>query len=1062
MRHRLFPNGLTFFRLVPIAMVLSVAAHGQSAGTIHGTVKDHTGLPISGAQVTAVHEERGTNRALTTDNEGNYVLAALPVGAYTIRVSAPGFKLFERRGVGLTANQNARIDISLAVGEVSDSVSVTADAPLVDGRSATVGALIDSRRVTELPIDGRNIIALAVILPGVSDVAAPQTFTGDRSGPAISVSGSRGNANQFLFDGAPFNALFRNTGQNYPPPDALREVQALTNSYSAEYGRNSGAIFNVVTKSGTNQLHGSAWEFHRNHKLNARNFFAAEKPQLIQNQFGFTFGGPIRKDELFAFGSYEGLRIRPASLSTSGLPLTEAERRGDFSSILTPLRDPLGGTFPQNQIPISRFDPVAANIISKGLMPLPNRSDGQFVTSFPTPQNNNTYLIRLDQNLGRHTIDGHFNHNLANERSFSGNIPTYLPASRDARSYSITVGDTFTLRPNLLNVARLSYNRFLASIVTLSGLHHSDLGGALPLFGPKIPPALNISGRVQLGNNSAVDSFQLNEAYQFSDSLTWNKGNHTVKAGFELSRLHYINESYFLTMGDFNFTGAITGNAAADFLLGQAQSMMVASPALINDERQTNTYYFIQDDWRIHPRLTLNLGLRYELSLPWTDGRGLGIALRPGQQSEVIPSAPTGMVFPGDPGVPPGLVETDKNNFAPRFGFAWSPFGDNRTSVRAAYGIFYESVNADIVQWTGSQPFRYTFTFPRPFSLTDPLRGQPPIPLEVNLTNPVFVGRQQLFLADPHLRSPYVQQFNLNVQREVIPDLAIQIGYVGRLGRKLLMTIESNPAIFGPGATLQNLDPRRILQPFGPLNRITSQSNSSYHALQVAVTKRYSQGFSLQGAYTFSRSLDMFSGIALGAAVPNVFDLSSQYGLSDFHAKHVGSFSWIWDLPKFTRSHPVLRAVAGGWQVNGLVSLRSGLPINILAGADVALSGTSNQRPNLIKDPELPDDRSRGEKILAWFDRTAFARPDNGTFGNLGRNALIGPSYSATNLGLFKNIDLPGREGMRLQFRSEFFNLFNNVNLGNPNVNLTAGTNMGQITSAREARVIQFALKLYF
>src|SRR5262245_34704439 len=400
MRYCLSYNSLRFFRLIVYSMALAVAAYAQSAGTIHGTVKDLNGLPIPGAELTAILEERGTNRTLTTDTEGNFVLAALPVGTYTIRVRANGFKLFERRGVGLTANQNARLDLALEVGEVTYSVSVTADASLVDSRSSTVGALIDSRRVTELPIDGRNIISLAVILPGVSDVAAPQTFTGDRSGPTVSVSGSRGNANQFLFDGAPFNALFRNTGQNYPPPDALREVQLLTNSYSAEYGRNSGAIFNVVTKSGTNQIRGSAWEFHRNHKLNARNFFLPTKSKLIQNQFGFTLGGPIRKDKLFVFGSYEGLRIRPASLSTSAFPLTEAERRGDFSSSSTPVRDPLGGEFPNKQIPISRFDPVAARVISMGLMPLPNRSDGQFVTSFSTPQNNNTYLIRLDQ-IGR-------------------------------------------------------------------------------------------------------------------------------------------------------------------------------------------------------------------------------------------------------------------------------------------------------------------------------------------------------------------------------------------------------------------------------------------------------------------------------------------------------------------------------------------------------------------------------------------------------------------------------------------------------------------------------------
>ncbi len=1038
-------------------LLCAVSACGQGTGTIHGTVTDSTGLAVPNAKVTATLIERAAARTVESNAQGDYVLPLLPIGAYTIAVEAPGFKLFTRQSVGLTANQNARVDAQLDVGTVTESISVTAEAPLVDSRSSVVGTLIDSRRVLELPINGRNVIALAGLLPGVSQVSAPQSFTGDRSGPTLSISGSRQNQNLFLFDGAQFNAAFRNTGLNYPPPDALQEVKVLTNSFSAEYGRNAGSIFNVVTRSGTNAIHGAAWEFLRNHELNARNFFApSTKPQLIQNQFGAAAGGPIRKDKLFVFGSYEGLRIRPASLATSAFPLTQAERNGTFA---TAVRDPLTGQpFPGNQIPATRFDTVARNLLDPKLMPLPNRPDGQFVTTSPAPQDDDTFLVRMDYNRSKHTIDGRYNYNLAKERGSDGNIPTYLPLDREAKVQSIAVGDTYTIRPSLLNQARLSFNRVKSSIENLNPLHLSDLGGTFPLLGPKIPPAVTITGRVTLGSGSSVDAIAVNESLQFDDNIQWTRGAHSIKAGFQLLKLRYLNRSFFLTMGTFNFSGSLSGNPAADFLLGRADSMQVASPVLEQAGLQTNTYYFVQDDWRIHPRLTLNLGLRYELALPWRHPQDFWGTLHPGQQSQVIRTAPVGMVFPGDPGVPRGLVGSDKNNFAPRVGVAWDPFGKGRTSVRAAYGFFYETINADIIQNT-SQPYRYTFTINTPFSLTDPLRGQPPIPLSVNLTNPVFTGIQELFYPDVSLRTPYVQHFNLNVQHEVVKDLAVQVAYVGKLGRKLLMGVSSNPAIFGPGATLANINQRRILPPFGNNSTISSEANSSYQALQLELNKRFTQGFSLQGAYTFSRSIDMASAIALGAAVPNVFDLRTQFGLSDFHAKHIASFTWIWDLPRLKSASAPLRVVAGGWQVNGVVSARSGRPINIVSGRDVALSGTGNQRPDVVGEHRLPDGRPRGDKILAWFNRVAFAAPANGTYGNVGRNALLGPAAASTNLGLFKNFDLPGREGMRLQFRSEFFNVFNSVNLSNPNATLGSGVNMGRITGSDSARVIQFALK---
>ncbi len=1054
----------TIARLVWVLWLAACgAALAQGTGTLHGVVTDPSGAALPAAQVTATLDERGTTRTVKSDLSGAYVLPLLPVGTYTLTVQAQGFKTFVQHGIGLTSNENVRVDATLQVGNVTESVTVSAEAPLVDTRSAVMGALIDSRRVLELPINGRNVIGLATLLPGASQVSAPQMFTGDRSGPTVSMSGSRGNQNLFLFDGAHYNALFRNTGLNYPPPDALQEVKVLTNSFSAEYGRNAGTIFNVVTRSGSNEIHGSVWEFLRNHKLNARNFFAPSvKPKLVQNQYGAAAGGPLRKDRLFVFGSYEGLKVRPASLSTAAFPPTAAERAGDFSASRTAVRDPLTGqAFAGNRIPTDRFDAVIRSVLSRDMLPLPNRPDGQLVTTSPRPQDDDTFLIRVDYNLRRHTIDARYNYNLAREGDYNGNIPTWMPVTRRARSQNITLGDTIGLKPSLLNQARLSLNRIFSNTLSHNRLHLSDLGGNFPRFGPSQPPAITVSGRVELGSASGGDAIQVNESLQFSDSLNWTKGAHSVKGGFEFLKLRYLNRGSFRTMGAFTFDGTITSNAVADFLLGKPAQMTVASPLLEQAGLGTNTFYFLQDDWRIHPRLTLNLGLRYELSLPWVHPQDLWGSIRIGQQSQRIKTAPVGMVFPNDPGVPRGLVATDKNNFAPRLGFAWDLFGNGRTSLRGAYGIFYETVNADIVQNT-SQPFSYTFTIPTPFSLTDPLRGQPPIPLYLNLVDPPFVGVQQLFYPDSSLRNPYVQHFNLSLQRQLTADLALQVGYVGKLGRKLLLGWTTNPGIYGPGATASNINQRRAYQPFGQLDTISSLANSRYNALQAELNKRFSRGFSLQGAYTFSRSIDMGSSISLGAGVPNVFDLSTQFGLSDFQAKHIASFSWIWEVPAPPWQGALVRHVLGGWQVNGLVNLRSGTPVNLVIGRDVALSGTGNQRPNVVGEHRLSSDRARAEKILAWFNRTAFAAPATGTYGTVGRNALLGPASASANAGIFKQFSLPGREGLRLQFRSEFFNVFNSVNLGNPNNSVGAGANMGRITSAGSARVIQFALKVLF
>lgn len=1043
-----------------VFLLFSASAFAQGLGSIAGTVTDQSGSPVALALVTATQVERGTVRTAVSKDQGAYVLPLLPVGTWSLRVEVKGFKPFQRSGIELATEGNLKVDIGLEVGSLTDSIQVIADANMVDTRSSETGTLIDNRRVLELPENGRSVVSLAALLPGAASVSAPQTFTGDRSGPTMSISGSRTTQNLFLFDGEEFNAAFRNTGFNYPPPDAVREVKVLTSSFSAEYGRNSGAVFSVVTRSGTNELHGAAWEFLRNSDLSAKSYFSTTKPALIQNQFGGAAGGPIRKNKLFIFGSYEGLRLRQSSLTSSQTPLTAAERAGDFSGGKT-AKDPLTGQpFPGNFIPANRFDPVASKILASGLMPLPNVPSGLYIFNYPTPQNNDQVVTRMDYNLGAHTINGRYNYNHSNQIGLQGSIPQYAPQFDDALSQSVSVGDTWVLRPSLLSEMRVSFNRFATNIANENRTNLADLGANFPVLGPKAPPALNVSGRVAMGSTSSYDEFNVTAAFQLDESLTWTKGNHTVKGGFELLHLRYVNRSTFEENGSLTFDGSITGNAAADFVLGRPVTGVIASPTLEQDGLQLNTYYFVQDDWRVGKRLTLNLGLRYEVPLPWVTPQNYWGTLRPGQQSTVFPTAPTGLVYYGDRGVPRGMIPTDLNNFAPRIGFAWDPFGSGRTAVRGAFGIFYDAINANIIQ-NATQPFRYTFTIPTPYSLSDPLRGIF-VPTTVDLSHPLFTGVQQIDYPDPGTRSPYVEQANFNVQRELVKDLTLEVGYVGKFGHKLPIGWNNNPGLYAPGAMASNLNQRRPLQGFGNNAILSDAMNSSYHSLQVQAVKRFSRHFSAQMAYTFAKSIDLQSTLAEGGGVAYPFNLNSDRGLSDFSAKHIASVTWIYDLPLLADRNPLVRGALGGWELSGIYTVRSGLPFNITTGSDVALSGTPNQRPNVIGNPAPGGGRSRQDQILEWFNPAVFVNPALGAYGDLGRNVVIGPPSVNTNLGAFKNFALPFREGLKLQFRSEYFNLFNQVNLNNPTATVSSGKTFGRITSSGGSRVIQFALKVVF
>ena len=1049
--HRHKRGSVHLFRLTLAALLLFLPAYGQTVlATLSGRVEDHTSKPVTGATISARSMATGTSISVRSGNDGAFTIAALPAARYEITFSAQGFHTVSRT-FELSVGQLARIHASLPPGAAArDSVEVAEERPLLRTEESALGALIENAQVTGLPLDGRNWTELALLVPGAAP-SAQGSAGSTRGNVSLSLNGGREDSNNFLLDGVYNGNPNLNGSGVVPAVDAIREFEVVTSNYDASFGRNGAGQINVVMKSGSNAFHGAFYEFFRNASLDGINYFAPAsepKPKYQRNQFGAALGGPIRRDRTFFFADWESRRTREGITRVTNVP-TPLERAGDFSRSGLPfLLDPFTfQPFPDNKIPTARLHPIGLGVAS--LYPLPNRSAPRqnYVSSPASRERNEQFDVRLDHKLGARS-DLAFRYSFADRslyEPFTGPSFAAIPGFGNdvpRRSQNVMAAHTHAFTPALLNEFRAAFNRNASSVLQENRDRNISASLGLPVFAGARANGLtyfSLPGYSPLGDEYNNPQMTHLNTFQALDQISWIRGRHRFKLGFDLRRTQQNAFRDIQARGLINFAG-YTGNALAELLQGLPAATGIARVNNPQALRTTSYSAFLNDNWRATARLTLTLGLRYEFNAPPHDRFN---------RANLYDAATGSLVQAGSGSMPRAGYTSDRNNFAPRIGAAYTLGSRGRTVLRAGYGIYFDQ--SPLAPGEGlyfNAPyydFRLYITSARfPLFLHNPYPADYPFP-----SPPSSLSFQR------DLRTGYLQHWNFGVQHQFGANRVVEIAYAGSKGAKLLSARDINqPA---PSPTDIPIRPNFL---FGDINQLESRANSNYHSLQTRFQQRLAHGLSALVSYTWAKSIDDASSFFPSAGDANFPQDSRHVSLerarSSFDVGHRLTAGYTYGLP-FARDRWY-----GGWQTSGIWSFQTGRPFTVALLSEVDNSGTgrsslgfgANDRPHVLRDPAV--DNPSPER---WFDTAAFAMPARGTFGNAGRNIVDGPGLQTINVSLLKHFTLT--EAMRLQFRLEAFNLLDHANFNLPDL-FFGSPAFGRVNSAQPSRRIQLGIKVLF
>jgi outer membrane receptor protein involved in Fe transport len=1065
-----------------------VAAAQDPSAVLEGLVTDRLQGALAGATVTVTNERTGLVRKQLTTLEGTYAFPVLPVGDYTVAVEKEQFAPFKQGAVRLNVNQTVRLNITLEIAAAKQALLVEATPELVQTSSNVLGSVVTDREVVDLPLNGRNFAQLGLLQLGVVPMTSGLTEQGGerREGHAYIVNGERPESNNYLVDGARVvNRIDGGFGLK-PPIDAIEEFKILTHTAPPEYGGTSGGNTSIVTRSGGNEVHGAFYDFVRNDMFDTRNFFVSQTEPLKQNQFGGTTGGPVRRGRLFYFGYYEGFRNRQGITRGDTVP-TPAQREGDFSANPTPLINTLTGQpYPGGIIPAASINPLAGKLL--GFYPLGNVSPSFYSSTQPSANDTDQGGGKFDYVLGaadtasaRYTLSRSYT---LDPFSILGSDLPGFPVQNNTRGQLFSLAETH-IAGNTINSFRGSFFRdYIFLEKRLSGLSPDSLGFGYDTTTAMATgaPFLIVNGYSNMGDPAIGPRDTTQNDYEFQDSVAHTAGRHSFKFGglFRRTQVNSVQGHY--ANGVYNFTSTPASDPFANFLLGTPSTFTQGGGDFYRGLRSWDLALYAQDEWRVSNRFTFNYGARYEISTPFSEIDNRLNAFAPGVQSVVDPSAPLGILFPGDPGVPATIAPIYYKGIMPRVGIAWDPDGSGKWAIRTGYAIFYDTIANGV-----GGPLRVA-TQSAPWVTMRQVTGN-----NINFIQPlgtsafttgVFTNPTNLFTIGRDLRPPYAQDWNLSIQRK-LGQQVLEVRYVGTKGTRLPRFVEADPAVYGPGATAGNAGRRRVYAgcpsatapcSLGYVALVTDSTSSTYHSAQASLSRRFSGGFGFTASYTFSKTLDYVSSLHIAGPAPilvsgemdlaqNPFDLKAEHGPSLFDARHRLVVNGLYEIPWFHKAGRFTRAMLDGWQMNAIVTASSPTPFTVYDSTNVSLqapippvAGTFASRPDQIAScadgPHTPQEWVSASDFVRLNPRT-----QAGQFGNEGRNTCRGAGIFDADVSLVRTFRVSEKTG--LQFRAESFNVLNHPNFGLP-VNDLASPNFGVVLEAGPPRLIQFALKLLY